>query len=114
MSTRRFPESLDLSSAKDPFRQLLETDTRNLTSLNLSSNGLTIVDDLLSALPATLRTLNLASNRLASLRGLKNLTGLESLDASFNQLESTSGLEALVRLRHVKLSSNRIVRVHPL
>lgn len=115
LSPKSLPEAssvraLDLSCNR---LRRLELDLSPLTSLetlNLSDNQLTTLEGLI--LPASLRTLQLNGNQLASfplLTLLSQCPSLTSLYLSGNKLASLpEGLEELVALRTLYLGSNQL------
>lgn len=78
-----------------------------VTVLCLSSNHLTE----LQALPATLLRLDISSNRLTRLEGLKQCRMLTVLNARRNRIEAISGLEGNPCLAHLFLGRNCIKEV---
>ena len=69
-----------------------------------------LIEDLDPVLPklAKLESLNVARNRLSSLKALGKLSRIKSLNASFNKIESLEGLENCKDLQDLNLESNQI------
>lgn len=60
---------------------------------------------------AKLESLNVARNRLSSLKPLGTLSRIKSLNASFNKIESLEGLENCKDLQDLNLESNQILHL---
>jgi Leucine-rich repeat (LRR) protein len=71
-----------------------------LTTLNLSSNAITMLDGSLLARFPRLATLDLSVNRISKIEGLGALTSLVSLRLAGNLLSSLDWLEAFHSPRH--------------
>ena len=97
---------LDLSQCNLNFipRDLLQMDW--LTFLNLSSNQISIVDNLHNL--KLLETLILSSNRLTKSPFIGDLPTLETLDLYENQIESMEELGAFPNLRELSIFSNSL------
>jgi protein phosphatase 1 regulatory subunit 7 len=75
-----------------------------LVDLNLDLNPL----GSLEGLPPSLRRLSAASNGLASLAGLKNLTALRRLELPANSLTCLAALQSCQELEHLDVAGNRV------
>lgn len=80
----------------------------SLKSLALAGCGLIAVPE---GLPASLRVLNLAENRIKTLDNLEELRELHLLNLSYNAIESLRGLYRLQNLFELYLAGNSIVKV---
>lgn len=121
-SYNRFPRSPDLQLPAHQSQQLSYLSnsrvlTQKLTelqlattlkSLSLAGCGLTTVP---TGLPASLRVLNLAENRISTISNLDDLRDLHLLNLSYNHIESISGLYRLQNLFELYLAGNCIVKV---
>jgi len=74
-----------------------------LQTLNLANNRVVSMRGLEEELPRGVRWLSLASNRLVAMEGLAHLTSLIHVDLSYNELESIKGLSTLTALEELKL-----------
>jgi Leucine-rich repeat (LRR) protein len=74
-----------------------------LHTLNLANNRVVSMRDLEEQLPRGIRWLSLASNRLVAIEGLAHLTSLIHVDLSYNELDSIKGLSTLTALEELKL-----------
>ncbi|EPS43297.1 hypothetical protein H072_2710 [Dactylellina haptotyla CBS 200.50] len=76
----------------------------NLVEVNLENNELAH----LTGMPATVRDLKVAGNKLSSLTAWNHLSNLQFLDISRNKLDNLSGLASLIHLRELKADYNMI------
>lgn len=74
-----------------------------LHTVNLANNRVVSMRGLEEELPRAVRWLSLASNRLVAMEGLAHLTGLVHVDLSYNELTSVTGLSTLTGLEELKL-----------
>ncbi|KAG2010102.1 protein phosphatase regulatory subunit, variant 3 [Coprinopsis cinerea AmutBmut pab1-1] len=99
--------SIDLSGKKLESVARLKEFLPRLDSLNLNYNELAW----LSGVPATVRTLSVASNSLTGLTSYSHLLNIENLDISHNEVDSLRQLECLRHLRELKADGNKITSV---
>jgi Leucine-rich repeat (LRR) protein len=87
---------------------------RQLSMLNLASNGLTSIKEL-SAL-TRLHQLDVKCNRLVSLKGIENCANLVKLDASHNLIQSLEAIGAMEghSIEWLCLSGNRVNKLEEL
>ncbi|GAA5981011.1 hypothetical protein JCM5350_000011 [Sporobolomyces pararoseus] len=102
--------SIDLSGKKAESVVRMKEFLPKLDEVNLNNNEISY----LTGIPATLRTLLIASNRLTSLTSFHHLQNLERLDLSNNQLDSVEHLSALRHLRDLKADGNQISSIEGL
>lgn len=76
----------------------------SLQTLNIAHNRITT----LRSLPLTLTNIDLSFNQLASLEGLATLPCLEVLDVSHNKLHSIALLSGMPTLQVLRASANRV------
>lgn len=90
-------------------REIMYSDVKNITELNLSGNGHEKIRDIsaLCSLP-NLEYLNLDSNQIGDISVLCSLPNLKYLDLSSNQIRDISVLGSLSKLKDLDLSSNQI------
>ncbi len=81
----------------------------SLFELYLSYNQLTEIKGLDQL--TGLNSLDLRSNQLTEIKGLDQLTGLNSLDLRSNQLTEIKGLDQLTGLNSLDLSSNQLTEI---
>ena len=91
-------------AAKKPTGELTEADYEKVTRLNLGYKQLTDVKGLENL--TQLETLDLTRNQLTDVKGLEKLTKLTILDLSNNQLTDVKGLEKLTQLTLLRLTGN--------
>ena len=84
----------------------------NLTSVNLHSNFITKIENLIYL--QSLAHLDLSSNRITKISGLNGLVSLKSLNLSCNALSSIENLDGLKQLTYMNLSYNKIQYVNGL
>ncbi|GAA5960591.1 hypothetical protein JCM3765_005867 [Sporobolomyces pararoseus] len=102
--------SIDLSGKKAESVVRLKEFLPKLDEVNLNNNEISY----LTGIPATLRTLLIASNRLTSLTSFHHLQNLERLDLSNNQLDSVEHLTSLRHLRDLKADGNQLSSIEGL
>ncbi|KAH7913431.1 hypothetical protein BJ138DRAFT_1146190 [Hygrophoropsis aurantiaca] len=78
-----------------------------LDSLILNHNQLSW----LSGIPATVRTLSVASNFLTGVTAFSHLSNLENLDISNNDIDSLTQLQCLRHLRELRADGNKITSI---
>jgi hypothetical protein len=78
--------------------------------LNLSSNGIRLIDDL-AKLNVFLTKLDLSFNDLEEVKGLQSLTLLEELNLSGNRLTDVTHIQHMTSLKHLDLSQNNITQL---
>ncbi len=107
--------SLDLSFNKIRHIRHLQP-LRRLTDLYLVANKIGTVDGLAGVAPATLRMLELGSNRLRTVAPLATFgfEALEELWLAKNKITSLEGLRNMPRLRLLSVQANRIRDLAPL
>lgn len=90
-------------------REIMYSDVKNITELNLSGIGYKKIRDIsaLCSLP-NLEYLNLESNQIGDISVLCSLPNLKYLDLSSNQISDISVLGSLKKLRDLDLSYNQI------
>ena len=85
---------------------------RHLTTLNLSNNEISQIQNLEPL--ASLTKLDLGRNRIGAIGGLDALRELAHLDLSGNRIEAVGGLDRLGALEVLVLADNRIGRFEAL
>ncbi len=85
---------------------------KEITSLNLSNEGITDVSGLEHF--ANLETLDLSGNQITDFEPLTHLKQLKELDLSFNQIESLDPLERMPTIVKLNMEGNRITSIQPL
>ncbi|KAF4634081.1 hypothetical protein G7Y89_g4028 [Cudoniella acicularis] len=129
-------EEIDCVHARVSSIPLLKLDRfKAVTRLCLRQNTITEIEGL-SYLASTLQDLDLYDNLIAHIRGLEDLTGLTSLDLSFNKIKhikkvnhlpnltdlyfvqnkisTIENLDGLSKLRNLELAANRIREIQNL
>ncbi|KAG6854686.1 hypothetical protein C0991_003335 [Blastosporella zonata] len=101
---------IDLSGKRLESVARLKEFLPRLDSLSLNSNQLAW----LSGIPASVRTLSVASNSLTELTSYSHLLNLENLDISRNDVESLKQLSCLRHLRELKADGNKIISLEGL
>lgn len=96
-------------------REIMYSDVKNITELNLSGIGYKKIRDIsaLCSLP-NLEYLNLESNQIGDISVLCSLPNLKYLDLSSNQISDISVLGSLRKLRDLDLSYNQISDIRAL
>ena len=96
----------------DPEQELYFKHVKDLTHLNASGLGVTVLPGI-ECLPS-LADLNLSGNELSDLSPLAGVGTLEELNLDNNQIVDVSPLAALVSLTTLALNGNQVVDLNPL
>jgi Putative cell wall-binding domain len=87
-------------------REIHYSDLRNITSLDLSNQGITDISGIQNC--TNLKRLDLSYNSIEKLSPIISLTQLEELNLSHNQIEDISYISNLSSLKNLNLSDNLI------
>lgn len=98
-----FCTSLDLSS-RSIYNVTGLDYFKNLETLNLSDNRITVLNDLANL--SALKTLNLKGNQVVDITPLKTIRGLEFLDLSNNKVRYLDALKNLFKLKTLFIAGN--------
>lgn len=99
-------ERLIRNTVKIQDRELHYSDLRNITSLDLSNQGITDIAGIQNC--TNLKSLNLSYNSIEDIAPIIGLTQLEDLNLSHNQIEDISYISNLSSLKSLNLSDNLI------
>ena len=96
-------------------REIMYSDVKNITELNLSGIGYKKIRDIsaLCSLP-NLKYLDLSSNQISDISVLGSLKKLRDLDLSYNQISDIRALSGLINLNSLFLCCNQISDINAL